>query len=107
MTATGKSKKINQKKKESTKETIKLIESTFDVREAQDVLIGLLNHKINFHTLKNFSWSERFGHLNKQSVARLEELKKDRDKIASLLDFARENKLNIQVYSKIEIHLTQ
>lgn len=105
MTTTEKSKKINKRKKQLKTESVKLIEGTFDVYEARDILIGILNHKINFHNLKNLTSTERLGHLNEQSVIRLGELNKDRDKIVSLLDFARENDLDIQVHSTIEIHL--
>ena len=105
MTATEKSRKISKKKNQTSEESVKLIEGTFDVHEARDILIGLLNHKISFHNIKNLSWSERFGQMNEQSEIRLDELKKDHDKIVSLLDLANERKLHVKVHSNIEIHL--
>ena len=90
-----------------TTETFQLIDGRFDVDEAKDVLMGLLNHKIQFHELKNFSWKERYGTENDQSNKRLRELNKDRERLAAVLEFAEQNKLNIEIQSTIKIHLTK
>ncbi|MGE0588826.1 MAG: hypothetical protein AB7O48_09645 [Cyclobacteriaceae bacterium] len=90
-----------------TTEMFQLIDGTFDVTEAQETLIGLLNHKIQFHELKNFSWKERYGVENDHSCKRLKELNKDRERLSAVLEFAEQNKLNIEIQSKVKIHLTK
>lgn len=88
-----------------TTETFQLIDGKFDVTEAQEILMGLVNHKIQFHELKNFGWKERYGTENEHSCKRLKELNKDHERLTAVLEFADQNKLNIEIKSEIKIHL--
>lgn len=90
-----------------THETFQLIDGKYDVKEAKEILMGLLNHKIHFHELKNFSWEERFGKSNEHSNKRLKQLNKDCERLSAVLEFAAQNGLSIEVQSKVEIHLTK
>jgi hypothetical protein len=66
-------------------ETIDLIKGTFTLREAQELLLELLNSKINFHNKKDFSFRERFGKPDADSAQRLKHLKESRNKAATLI----------------------
>ena len=41
-----------------TKQKIQLVDGTFSPSEASDVIIALLEQKINFHKLQRLSWCE-------------------------------------------------
>lgn len=66
-------------------ETIDLIKGTFTPREAQDILLVLLNRKIDFHNMKNWSSRERFGKPDADSEQRLKHLKESRSKVETLI----------------------
>jgi hypothetical protein len=95
------------KKKTHTQELVKLIDGTFDAQEAKEILISLLSHKINFHNIKNLSWGEHFGRSNQQSIVRIEELRKDRERISEVLDVASKNNHKVNIHSTIEIQVTK
>jgi hypothetical protein len=65
-------------------ETIDLIKGTFTPREAQELLLNLLNSKINFHNIKNWSSRERFGKPDAGSEQRLKHLMESRSKVQTL-----------------------
>lgn len=65
-------------------EKIDLIKGTFSPSEARDILLDLLNSKINFHNKKNWSSRERFGKPDAESEQRLKHLKNSRNKILRL-----------------------
>jgi len=41
-----------------TKQKIQLVDGTFSPSEASDVILALLDEKINFHKLQRISWCE-------------------------------------------------
>jgi hypothetical protein len=86
-------------------QSIKFIKGTFNPDEAKEVLLNLLTHKINFHSLKNFSSEERFGKSIEGSQKRIAELQESKEKIVSLVEFAIKENKNIDVVSTIEITL--
>ncbi len=63
----------------------KLISGEFSTNEAKEVLLNLIDSKMQFHTLKNFSSEERFGKKDLSSIKRLAELKELRAEILRLL----------------------
>ena len=66
-------------------ETIDLIKGTFTPSEAQELLLDLLNSKINFHNKKDFSSRERFGKPDAESVQKLKHLTESRNKVRTLI----------------------
>ena len=66
-------------------ETIDLIKGTFTPREAQELLLDLLNSKINFHHKKDFSSRERFGKPDAGSEQKLKNLTESRNKVRTLI----------------------
>ena len=55
------------------KQDFKFIEGEFTPQDAKEVLIDLYTSKINFHLMKNFSSSERFGKDDKTASKRIPE----------------------------------
>ncbi|MFN3666554.1 MAG: hypothetical protein ACK4S0_10370 [Sediminibacterium sp.] len=66
-------------------ENIVLIKGEFTPAEAKEVLFAILNNKINFHRMKNFSAEERFGKADPSSSKRLLELEQSREMIKDYL----------------------
>jgi len=66
-------------------ETIDLIKGTFTPSEAQELLLDLLNSKINFHNIKNWSSRERFGKPDADSEQKLKHLMESRNKVKTLI----------------------
>lgn len=62
-------------------ETVNLINGTFAPEEAKELLLELLNSKINFHSRKNWSSQERFGKPELVSKQKMEYLAEARNKI--------------------------
>ena len=85
------------------KEPIKLIEGKFSPEDAKEVLLELINHKINFHSLKNFSSEERFGQSLEGSKKRIEYLKDAKTKIIELIGKAKQTNSYLKLESTINI----
>ena len=64
-------------------ENIVLVNGTFTPGGAQELLLALLNSKINFHNMKDFSSRERYGRPDEDSQLRLKHLKESRDRVIS------------------------
>lgn len=73
--------------------------------EAQEILLQLLNSKINFHNLKNWSSRERFGKPDADSEQRLKYLEESRKKVEMLISKAIEEQKNIIINSSIEMNI--
>jgi hypothetical protein len=81
----------------------KLINGTFTVQEAREVLLDLLNKKIHFHQLKNFSSEERLGKPNHASLKRIKELERDKADLLTQLELASLCQYDIRIYSSVVI----
>lgn len=86
-------------------ETIELIKGTFTLDEAREVLLELLNSKINFHNMKNWSSRERFGKPDAYSEQRLEYLMESRKKVQTLLSKSFDEEKSVTINSIIEINI--
>ena len=87
------------------KKSIKLIEGEFNVSDAKEILVNLIQSKIQFHEKKEFSSLIRFGLKDSISVKRIANLKKE---IVELREFIQDlnekkHKLIINTTIKIEI----
>jgi len=85
------------------KQPIKLIEGKFSPEDAKVVLVELINQKIHFHSLKNFSSEERFGKPLEGAQKRIEDLKASRDEIILIIQQAVDNNTNLRIESSINI----
>ncbi|MEZ4955933.1 MAG: hypothetical protein R2825_20410 [Saprospiraceae bacterium] len=61
--------------------SVKLIDGVFEAADAKEILLSLINFKINFHQRRIFSLEERFGTIEEASLKRIEELKKAKEQI--------------------------
>lgn len=87
----------------NTNENVTLINGVFTPDEAKEVLLTLLNHKINFHRMRNFSAEERFGKPDPVSTKRLTELYESRKQVLSLLEEAASAGYKLEIESLVNI----
>jgi hypothetical protein len=62
-------------------ERFSLIKGEFTKDEARNILLGMINYKINFHELRNFGSSIQNGQQDDLSVRRIEELEATRNQM--------------------------
>jgi hypothetical protein len=86
-------------------ETIELVKGTFTPDEAREILFQLLDSKINFHNVKNWSSRERFGKPDADSERRLRHLRESRKKVETLVSKSINEEKNITLNSSIEINI--
>jgi hypothetical protein len=91
---------------ESTKH-FKLIDGTFAPEEAQKILLELINTKINYHKLEDFSNHIRFNNDIVHSKNRVEALTNTAQNIKELIKIAAENKLELKIKSAIAIEFVK
>lgn len=82
-----------------------LIRGNYKPEDALEILSHLIQEKINFHTLKNFSQVVRFDSKDEFSSVRIEELKKSRQAIKVLVDNAKKQGKMLSVKSNIIVEL--
>lgn len=86
-------------------ETVELVKGSFTPQEAREVLLQLLNSKINFHNLKNWSSRETFGKPDANSEQRINYLEESRKKVEIIVSKAIDEQRNIIINSSIEINI--
>lgn len=82
---------------------IQLTKGLFTNEEAKEILFNLINTKINFHNLKNFSSDERSGKSDEISLKRVIELNEAKATIAQLISYATKENLKIKIDTDILI----
>ena len=82
---------------------VTLIDGTFSVAEAKDVLFNMFTMKINFHQQKNISHIERFGTPDDNSKAKVEFLKAEMAKLETIITGATDKNVSLKVTSAIHI----
>lgn len=80
-----------------------LIDGTFSVAEAKDVLINMFTMKINFHQQKNVSHIERFGKPDNNAKEKIEFLKVELAKLETIITEATDKGIALKVTSAIHI----
>lgn len=65
---------------------LKLISGEFNPKDAKEILINLVNDKLNFHVRKNFSSTIRFGAPDENSAQRITELNGELRNIMEFFD---------------------
>lgn len=83
--------------------TLKLIDTKFTPEEAKEVLLTLINNKIQFHSTKNFSSEIRTGLSEENSRQRIDELEEAKKEIIALTEKAKEMNILLDVESSIHI----
>ncbi|QSE96422.1 hypothetical protein [Fulvivirga lutea] len=83
-----------------------LIKGVFEPEEAKEILLYLIDGKIQFHQNRIFSDKIRFGTENKASVARIAELENTREQILKLIaedNLLIHSQINIEKIAKQEV----
>ena len=82
--------------------SVDLINSFFSKQEATELILGLINYKIELHSNKLFSSQVKYGVEDEDSKYRLELLSKSRDQIKALLNQSEETHFKLSAEIKIE-----
>ena len=83
----------------------KLVEGQYTTVEAQKILLGLINSKINFHQLENFSNEIRFNENTDHSKIRIELLTNAAKDITNLIAYSTLNDMELKIEGAIQISL--
>ncbi len=74
----------------------------FSKEEATELILGLINYKIDVHSRKIFANQVKFGEEDEDSKYRLEKLTASRDAIKQLLDDNSSSHFKLSAQLKIE-----
>lgn len=88
-------------------ETFTLIDRHFSYDDAEETLLEMFSSKINYHKIKNWSSQERFGKDDEIAQIKIPELKKELEKLQTLLSKAKNNGKEIDITSEIKITLLE
>jgi hypothetical protein len=86
-------------------EKLTLIDGNFTYNEAKDILSNIISSKINFHNMKNWSSQERFGKDDEVAQKRIPALKKEMEKLQTILSEAKKHDKKLVLSSEINIIL--
>lgn len=86
-------------------QNFKLIDGVFSPTEAKKLIISLINNKINYHNLEDFSNHVRFNDNLSHSQKRILELQETKDEISNLIAFAEKQGFQLKINSTIEINI--
>lgn len=81
---------------------IKLIDGEFDAAEAREILLKLIDFKINFHEAKIFSAQERNASPGHHSIVRIAELKKAKADLTAMFNELSNEEL-LKIHSNVEL----
>ena len=93
-------------KNETDKRSYRLIDGLFSPDEANQLLMTLIEDKINFHQRNNWSSRERFGESDSVSAKRISELRQTKADLAALVAEATAVGMKLTIRGNIEITLT-
>lgn len=85
----------------------KLIEGGFEPNEARTLLNSLINNKISFHSLEDFSSQIRFNKDTEHSKKRIEELIKMKSLINTVINQAEIEKYTLNIKCMVKITLNK
>ncbi len=81
---------------------IDLVNSLFSKEEATELILGLIDYKIDVHSRKIFSNQVKFGEVDEDSKYRLEKLTASREAIKELLNGTSSSHFKLSAQLKIE-----
>ncbi len=84
-----------------------LIDGIFDAPNALEILLTMLNAKIDYHERRSFSLRERFGETDHASLKRIEQLTATREEIKQAVTRAKEAGTRLQIRSVLELSHAQ
>jgi hypothetical protein len=84
-------------------EEVTLIDGVFNTEDAKELLNDLLNKKIHFHEMKNFSSIQRFDLEDEVAKSKILKLLKSKNVIDSFIESAKIENKKLKVTSTIKI----
>lgn len=87
--------------------SIKLIDGTYKVEDAGEILLSVLGDKIRFHNINSLGSIERACDDSYNSDVRLKELNADRERVLELLKNNKSENKQIKINCKIEIEVVE
>lgn len=81
----------------------KLVDGTFNVNDAQDVLLGLFEYKIQFHKRNKISNEERYGMQDDNSKQRAKELQMTKSEILDWIKSLENSNKKLVISSSITV----
>jgi hypothetical protein len=94
---------FNKVKKSSATQKFQLINGEFNHDDAKNIILSLINSKIQYHQLEIFSMQERYGIEATHSINRIEELKLNTRDVKEIIKEAESLGLKLKVNSIVEI----
>lgn len=85
--------------------SVKLVDGFFSAEEAREVLLSLIQCKIQFHELNNFSSLEKNGKPDTIAMHRLPELHAEQEKIKQITQIATEKRCILKITSAIRVEI--
>lgn len=82
-----------------------LIDSTYNVNDAKEVLQSLLSDKIRFLNRKIFSLQERFGSDTEHQENRVRELRKELDQLRAFLDPFNDDGYEVEIDCLVDLKI--
>ena len=86
-------------------ETTKLIKGSFSPIDAKDLLLNMVDSKINFHKIKSLSSLVQCNQPNKESEQRIKELKEAKEQILAIIEKAEKDGRSLRIESTINLSL--
>ena len=82
-----------------------LIEEEISCEDANEILTKMFFSNSNYHNIKNWSSQERYGTDDEIAQERIPDLKREMEKLQTILSEARVNRKKLVVSSSIKITL--
>ncbi len=82
--------------------SVNLINSFFSKQEATELLLGLMNYKIDLHSNKMFSSQVKYGVEDEESKYRLDRLNESLDQLKAYLNETEDTHFKLTAEIKIE-----
>lgn len=89
-----------------TNESIKLIDGLYSPEKAKEILVNVINSKIQFHALQSLSAWEKHGYKDIEVNKRLLELKESKEYLLTLFDQLDDSINCVEMKASIEITFT-
>lgn len=91
-----------------TNQKIQLVDGSFTASEAADVILALLDEKINFHKLQRISWCEGSSDANTQYPdGRIKELENEKKITKEFIANVRNENKRLRISGVLEISLEE
>ncbi|MET6991056.1 hypothetical protein [Sediminicola arcticus] len=86
------------------KQIVQLVKGVFTPTEAYDVMISLINQKIDFHKLQRLQrWEENNGFDTDQLDGRIKELLEEKENVIEIISNMKELGKNLKINGILEI----